>query len=97
MLLTQLAAHKDEIIAVLAAINIVAFCLCAYDKSAAMSKKLRVPEKILLAFAIAFGSAGMLVGMYLFRHKTRKPVFFITVPVMLVLHAIVLYKAGIIS
>ena len=96
MLLTQLAAHKDVIIAALAVINTVALCLCAYDKSAAMSKKSRIPEKTLLSFAIAFGSAGMLVGMYLFRHKTRKPAFFITVPVMLVLHAIVLYKAGII-
>ena len=88
MLLTQLAAHKDVIIAALAVINTVALCLCAYDKSAAMSKKSRIPEKTLLSFAIAFGSAGMLVGMYLFRHKTRHLKFILGIPLILTLQIV---------
>lgn len=97
MLLTDIAAHKDAMIALLVMINIASLALCIYDKAAAVTRRARVPEKVLLSFSFLFGSAGMLLGMYVFRHKTRKPKFFITVPLMLVIHGILLYMAGIIS
>ncbi len=97
MLLTELLAHKDAIIAVLVLINIASFCLCVYDKKAAISKGSRIPERVLIAFSVFFGSAGMLAGMYVFRHKTRKPLFFVSVPLMLAVHGILLYMTGIIS
>ncbi len=97
MLLTEIFVHKDTIIAVLVLINIASFCLCVYDKKAAVSKGARVPERVLLALSLFFGSAGMLAGMYIFRHKTQKPLFFVTVPLMFVIHGILLYAAEIIS
>lgn len=53
-------------------INIAAFLLCAFDKSAALSERLRVPEKVLLFSALIGGSAGVLIGMALLHHKTSK-------------------------
>ena len=97
MLLTAVSDHRDAVIAVLAVINIAVFCLCAYDKKAAVSKSLRVPERVLLSLSLFFGSAGMIAGMYIFRHKTRKPLFLLTVPVMLVIHCVLLYMTGIIA
>lgn len=97
MLLTAVSVHRDAVIAVLAVINIASLCVCAYDKKAAISKGARVPEKLLLLLSFFFGSTGMFLGMYIFRHKTRKPLFFVTVPLMLVIHAVLLYAAGIIS
>ena len=32
---------------------------------------------------VSFGSLGVLAGMYLCRHKTRKPLFTVTVPLLL--------------
>ncbi len=37
------------------------------------------------------GSAGALAGMYLFRHKTRKPGFVIGVPVILAVQLLLVY------
>ncbi len=93
MLLKYIYEYRDAIIASLIAINILSFCLCAYDKSAAAARKTRIPENILIAVTFLFGSFGMFVSMYLFRHKTKKPKFFITVPLCLVIHAAIIYFA----
>ncbi len=37
--------------------------------------RLRVPEKVLHLAALAGGFAGGWLGMWVFNHKTRKPVF----------------------
>ena len=51
----------------------------------------RIPEALLLAFAACFGSLGVLAGMYLCRHKTRKPLFTVTVPLLLLAQCTILY------
>ena len=51
----------------------------------------RVPEALLLAFAACFGSAGVLAGMLIGHHKTRKPLFTVTVPVLLLAQGAGLY------
>ena len=43
------------------------------------------------AFAACFGSLGVLAGMYVCRHKTRKPLFTITVPLLLLAQCAALY------
>ena len=91
MLLKYINEYRDAIFVSLIIINIFAFCLCAYDKSAARAKKHRVPERTLLSVTVLFGSFGMLSAMYLFRHKTRKPKFFITVPLCLVIQTAAVY------
>jgi len=71
-----LAAH-------LAAINLLAFILCGADKWKARRDRWRIPEAILLWLAALGGSVGLLIGMSAFRHKIRKPAFFLGVPAML--------------
>lgn len=82
--------HKWSIIAgaLLLAVNIAGFALCAGDKRAARLKKSRVPEKTLLAWALLFGAAGVYLAMLVFSHKARKPKFSVLVPVALAAQAV---------
>lgn len=70
-------------------VNIVVFSMYGVDKYKAKHKKWRIPEATLLTAAV-FGVLGAMAGMYFFRHKTKKSKFFVTVPVILVLEAILL-------
>ncbi len=67
-----------------AVINLVVFAMYGIDKYKATHKKWRIPEATLIGAAV-FGVLGALGGMYFFRHKTKKPKFYITVPLILVL------------
>lgn len=69
-------------------INAAAMLIMCLDKNLARLRLRRIPEGVLLFFAVLGGSLGELLGMLIFRHKTRKPKFFITVPVLLVLHGV---------
>lgn len=64
-------------------LNLAAFLLCGLDKRKAVRGRWRIPEKTLLLAAAFGGSAGLLCGMYLFRHKTRHKAFTIGVPLIL--------------
>lgn len=56
----------------LMSVNIVGFILMFIDKKKAIYHKWRVPEVFLLMLALVGGCFGMLMGMYLFHHKTKK-------------------------
>lgn len=64
-------------------LNLTAFLLCGLDKWKAVRGRWRIPEKTLLLAAAFGGSAGLLCGMYLFRHKTRHKVFTLGIPLIL--------------
>lgn len=86
-----------EVYFYLAAINIITFLLYGDDKSRARRHAWRIPEKILLGAAVIGGSVGALLGMSIFHHKTRKPKFYIGVPMILVVEiglAALLLKTG---
>lgn len=68
------------------AINIIAFILYGIDKFNAVRNAARVSERRLLALALAGGSAGALAAVYIFRHKTKKRLFTILLPLFLILH-----------
>lgn len=74
-------------------INVALLLLCGFDKSIAGGKSLRVPENVFFAFALLGGSLGMLLGMHLFRHKTKKASFQIILVLILVLQIIILQYA----
>jgi uncharacterized membrane protein YsdA (DUF1294 family) len=82
---------------VLIIINIFAFVLCLYDKSAAKLKIYRIPERVFLSVAACFGSLGVFCGMYLFRHKTRHKKFIVLVPLFRVVQVAILGVLGIIK
>ena len=66
--------------------NLLAFCAFGRDKRLAKRGLRRTPEARLLLYAALGGALGALLGMLRFRHKTRKPLFFIGVPLLLLLH-----------
>ena len=73
----------------LSVINFTTWAAYGLDKGRAKSGKWRIPERTLLLLALIGGSLGALAGMIMFRHKTRKAKFFISVPVMIVVHCVI--------
>lgn len=63
--------------------TLLAFALMGIDKALARGGRRRVPEKTLFLSAIAGGSAGALLGMFLFRHKTLHRSFRLGMPAIL--------------
>lgn len=63
----------------LAVASVVAFALAGWDKSRARREVDRIPEATLLVAALVGGSPGLVVGMVVFRHKTRKTSFKVVV------------------
>lgn len=81
------------LIAALAAVNLYSFFLMGYDKRCAQKDKWRVPEKKLFLAAGCFGALGGVLGMQVFRHKTKHASFRILFPLMLAVQ-IALLAAG---
>ncbi len=67
----------------LSIINAAGLLIMFLDKQFAKLHTRRIPEAVLLGTALSGGSLGILLGMTLFHHKTRKPKFYISVPLML--------------
>lgn len=65
-------------------VNVIVFVMYGVDKYKATYKKWRIPEATLIVAAV-FGVFGALAGMKFFHHKTKKPKFYITVPLIFVL------------
>lgn len=76
---------KSILPAYLALMSLCAFVLCGVDKGRAKKGAWRIPEGTLLLTAALGGSLGLLLGMRLFHHKTRKKRFTVTVPLLLIL------------
>ena len=64
-------------------INAVGIVIMLADKRKAQKNQWRIPEATLITVALLGGSVGSLAGMRLFRHKTRKPKFYIGIPLIL--------------
>jgi uncharacterized membrane protein YsdA (DUF1294 family) len=67
-------------------LNIISLALFGYDKYQAVREEYRISERHLLVVAF-FGPFGAYAGMRIFRHKIRKPLFSILVPVFILIHA----------
>ncbi len=65
---------------VLAVWNAIVFGIYGWDKLAAKQGRRRVPETTLIGLAFAFGALGAMTAVRLFRHKTRKTVFTLLLP-----------------
>lgn len=68
----------------LAAVNVAAFAAMGIDKAKAKAGAWRVPEATLFLLAVLGGSVGGILGMQLFRHKTRHKTFTVGFPAILV-------------
>lgn len=72
-------------------INVLTFLLYGIDKWKAQKGKWRIPEETLIWLAIVGGSIGALLGMYLFRHKTKHKKFTLGIPVIILAQAVIVY------
>jgi uncharacterized membrane protein YsdA (DUF1294 family) len=59
--------------------GIVTFLFYGFDKAQAKRSGWRVPEIVLHGMALAGGFIGAALGMAVFNHKTRKPVFLVVI------------------
>ena len=66
------------------AANAVGFLAFMADKIMARWGSRRIPEWVLLLIGLCGGATGGYIAMRLFHHKTRKPLFFILMPLMMV-------------
>lgn len=66
-------------------INLIAFLTFGADKRRARRDRRRVRESTLFLLAVLGGSIGALLGMYVFRHKTRHWYFCVGIPAILIL------------
>lgn len=64
-------------------INLLTFAAYGIDKRKAQKNAWRIKESTLLLLAAAGGSVGALLGMQIFRHKTKHPKFTVGVPLIL--------------
>ena len=66
-------------------VNILGFAFMGIDKRRAIRSAFRIPEATLFAIAILGGSIGSILGMHLFRHKTKHWYFLFGMPIILIL------------
>ena len=81
--------------AYLVIINAVGFTIMLSDKKKEKLQRWRIPEKTLLTVAALGGSVGVLLGMYICRHKTKHLKFTLGVPIILavqILAAVMIYS-----
>ena len=71
----------SEFVIYLIGINVLTFLIYGID----------IPEDPLIWLAIAGGSIGALLGMYVFRHKTQHRKFTLGVPAILLVQVALIY------
>ncbi len=65
-------------------INLIGFLSMYIDKRRAKKHLWRIPEATLFIVAVIGGSIGSIIGMHLFRHKTRHWYFVYGMPAILI-------------
>lgn len=74
----------------LLAINLALFAVMGIDKYKARNGLWRIPEKTLFILALIGGSSGGILGMKVFRHKTKHNSFKFGFPAILILQLVVI-------
>ena len=83
-------------LALIAYIAIMSVILCVFmyiDKSRAKKHEWRISEKSLFTMAILGGACGGVLGMYLFRHKTKHNSFAFGFPLLAALQIFIIVRA----
>ena len=83
----ELFTMKNFIIYLLI-INLLGFFIMWLDKNKAKRDAWRIPEKTLFIITGLGGGIGTTLGMYVFRHKTKKIAFVIGFPTITILEII---------
>lgn len=73
----------------LISINIVTFLVYGIDKNKAKNKQWRIPESTLIFLSLIGGSLGGLMAMVIFKHKLSKKLFYLGIPIIIIINKIV--------
>ncbi len=71
-------------------INLIGLITMYIDKKKAIKNKWRIKESILFIIALIGGSLGSIIGMKVFRHKTKKAKFTIGIPLIIIVQIIII-------
>lgn len=82
---------QTVLFAYLAAVNLLLFAVMGADKSFAQKHRRRVPERTLFALCLLGGGLGGILGMQVFRHKTRHLKFVVGFPLIFIAEFAALY------
>lgn len=86
--LMQAIFTTKNIIIYLVVINILTFLAMWWDKHEAKVGDWRISEKALFILVLLGGGIGGILGMYVFRHKTKKWYFKFGFPIILIIEII---------
>ncbi len=89
MMITNIL-FKKYILIYLIIINLITFIVFGLDKIYAIKKRWRYKEISLLGLCLVGGTIGGFLAMYLFRHKTKKKIFVIGVPLIIIIHLFII-------
>ncbi|XID95969.1 DUF1294 domain-containing protein [Paenibacillaceae bacterium WGS1546] len=73
-------------------VNAIAMFLTAYDKEQAKNKGRRIPERTLFLWAAIGGAPGVMLGMRIWRHKTKHRSFVLGMPIILLVQIVLLFR-----
>lgn len=77
-----------NVVIYLLVINLISLLAMYIDKKKAKRGSWRTKESTLFTLVLLGGGIGGIAGMYLFRHKTKKPGFVIGFPAILIIEII---------
>ncbi len=81
----------NDYVIIFTIINVISFIIMGIDKLKATKGMFRVSEKAIFIFAVVFGALGVYFGMYIFKHKTKKIKFYVTIPILMLVQLSILY------
>ncbi len=79
-----------NIVMYLLIINLIGFFAMGIDKYKAKKGYWRIPEGTLMMITLLGGGIGTIIGMYLFRHKTKKLKFTIGLPTIFISEIVII-------
>lgn len=77
---------ESALISYVVIVSLILCILMYVDKERAIKKEWRISEKTLLTLGFFGGAVGGVLGMYLFRHKTKHNSFAFGFPLMAAVH-----------
>ena len=69
-------------------INCLSLLLMGLDKLKALRNNYRISEKKLIFIALIGGAIGIILGMLIFHHKTKKILFKVGIPIIIMIQII---------
>lgn len=87
----------QALLAYMVVMSLILLVFMGMDKSRAKKNEWRIAERTLLTLGICGGAVGGVLGMYLFRHKTRKNSFAFGFPLLAAVQIFVIVRLWVTS